>query len=333
MQVSVDSPPAQTVAQLIAQAKRNPIRWLIPDILLEGGTHILHGKEESFKTMLTLQMHEALARGGEFLTRPVQGGLRTGIVELEEKPRLFGERLRRFFPHGAPPIQVLPDDRRSDVLASKTPEDRIYPIVEWAKDEGLDLVSIDSAVKLFPPHYDLSKPDQASEVFNQLQELPTLWLIAHDRKRREVNQKQVGNEEIVGSGRFAQDPDVIHQLERPDARAPRAIFHWGKVREGEKAAPLDLWFDRVDFRLYPIHPFVYLLNGTPRLEEELILEAQKRYGWHERRAREYIGKLYELKDSKGSPVVSESHLGHKKVLALVGQPVLQDAEEGGSLQV
>lgn len=329
MQAQVDSPPAGTVAELIAQDARNPIRWLIPDVLLESGIHILHGMEEAFKTILTLLMLEALARGGQFLMRLVQGGLRTGIAELEQKPRLFGHLLTKLFRDDAPPIDVLPSDLRSKVLAGRTPAERIETIGDWASQKGLEVIAIDSAVKLFPPHCDPSKQEQTSEVFNRLQQLPTLWLIAHDRKRQQGLVKQIGNEEIVGSGRFAQDPDVVHQMDRPDARAPKVVFHWGKVRGGEKPASLDLWFDKVDFRLYPLHPFVHLLGSTPLLEEELIGEALKRYGWRERHARTHIATLRQLKDSEGNPAVCESQQGHKKALALVSQPVPSETDEGG----
>ncbi len=57
------------VSELIAQSRRNPLRWLVPDVVQEDGNHILHGAEESFKTMLTLQLHECLEVGGLFLTR------------------------------------------------------------------------------------------------------------------------------------------------------------------------------------------------------------------------------------------------------------------------
>ena len=157
-------PCVRTVAELIEESRKRPLRWLIDGVLLEEGIHILHGKEESFKTMLTLQMHAALAQGGQFLMRDVEGGRRTGIVELEEKPILFGHRLERFFRNSAPLIHVLPDDLRREVLYGATPKQRIAVIAKWARQEELEVVSIDSAVKLFPPTHNLSKPEQASEV-------------------------------------------------------------------------------------------------------------------------------------------------------------------------
>ena len=214
------------------------------------------------------------------------------------------------------------------MLNGRKAKDRIGVIGDWATRLDLELVSIDSAVKLFPANCDLSKPEQASEVFNQLQRLPTLWMLAHDRKSQPGEDRGVGNDEIVGSGRFAQDPDVVHQMVRPDARAPKVIFNWGKVRDGEKHIPLDLWFDKVDFRLYPIHPYIHLLRSGPMPEAEIVAEAEKRYGWKERRAREYIASLLKLTDAGGSPAITQTLAGHEKLLILTGEPT--PVEAGGN---
>lgn len=328
MSMSSTSPQEPVnVADLIEQAKQNPLRWIVPDIVLEDAVHVIHGAEESFKTMLTLQLHEALSVGGSFLLRDVKGGLVTGIAELEMKNRQFGHRLAKFFANGAPPdIRVLPDSLRQRVLAGRTSEARIKVIADWAESEGLQFISIDSAVKLFPPGCDLSKADLASEVFNQLQRLPTSWIIAHDRKALPGLTVQPGNAEIVGSGRFAQDPDVIHQMIRPDRRAPLAEFHWGKMREGEKFEPVPLFFDRVDYRLYPLHPFVHLLGVSAMLGTDLIAEAEKRYGWKERRAREYLGTLDRVLDANGMPCVAETTQGHSRRYQLVGVPCVTSLE-------
>jgi hypothetical protein len=63
------------------------------------------------------------------------------------------------------------------------------------------------------------------------------------------------------------------------------------MREGVKPEPLEIYFDRVDFRLRPYHPFLHLLPAT---EPKLIEEAERRYGWKERRSREFIRILKEL---------------------------------------
>jgi hypothetical protein len=309
-----------SVSELIEQSRQHPMRWLVPDVVLEDGVHILHGREESFKTMFTLQLHEALAAGGQFLMRSSVGGLITGIAELEMKNRLFGHRLRKFFHTGAPNIRVLPDALRRTVLSGRTAKERIEVIANWANAEGLQFVSIDSAVKLFPPGHDLSRADLASEVFNQLQRLPTAWIIAHDRKALSGMIAAGGNAEIVGSGRFAQDPDVIHEMARPDQRAPVASFSWGKMREGEKPDSIPLYFDRVNYRLYPLHPHLHLLLQRPMLESELIAEAERRYAWRERRAREHFTTLDRLVDVNGQPCVLAEMDGHSKRFRIRATP-------------
>jgi AAA domain len=311
-----------TIRQLIEHSRQYPLHWLVPDVILEDGVHVLHGHEESFKTMLTLQLHEALATGGDFLLRkPSSDTLRTGIAELEMKERLFGNRLGHFF-HGDafPDICVLPDSTRQQIIGASQPRERIKRIVDWANNENLQFVSIDSAVKLFPPGCDLSRADIASEVFSQLQQLPTVWIIAHDRKPLPGIIAKGGNAEIVGSGRFAQDPDVLHQMVRDDRRSPEVTFHWGKMREGEKCEPLSLFFDRVDYRLYPLHPYAHLLKREPTLATGLLAEALRRYGWHERQSREYLRTLGQLLDKNGNPCIQESMQGHSKQYALIAPP-------------
>ena len=90
---------------------------------------------------------------------------------------------------------------------------------------------------------------------------------------------------------------------------------------------MELWFDREDFRLYPLHPFLHLLRSGPVFEADLIVEAEQRYGWKERQARNYIAKLGDLKDAAGDPVVTDAYLGHSKLLSLRGEPVPPDPEE------
>jgi AAA domain len=321
--LQVESLPApegpSTVAEYIAWGEKNPVRWYVPDIVLEDGVHVLHGLEECYKTMLMLQLHEALTCGGQFLFRNVEGGIKTGIAELEMKGRPFARRLKNFWPCNAPEIAVLPEIQRAEVLSGKHPVDRLKVIVDWCEEEGLEFVSIDSLAKLFPPGHDISRQDLASEVFSQIQKLPTALILAHDRKPPHEAKAITGpgNAEIAGSGRMSQDPDAVFQMLRSDKRVPMAEFSWGKVREGEKSDPLSLFFDKVNFRLYPINPFLHLL---PSAQTELIAEAERRYGWKRRTADEHIAKLKELRLADGSSAIREEQVGHTKRLVLLGRP-------------
>jgi hypothetical protein len=324
----------RTVAERIAQYQLNPLKWTVDGIVLEDGSHLLHGWEETYKTMLTLQLLEALATGGDFLGHPAGEPLRVGIAQLETKGRIFDKRLAEFYHGQVPNIAVLPEELRWKVLNAPTSQARVGIIADWAEAEGLQLVAIDSAAKLFPPGANPNRQDLASEVFSQLQRLPTTWLLAHDRKALAGTgyAAKVSNAEIVGSGRFAQDPDVVHQMVRPDGRAPLVEFHWGKSREGLKEQPLTLYFDKVDYRLYPYHPALHLFekialnsapgSGSPKVLSgaEIIAELDARFGWKERRARAYLATLPQIVDSEGNPCVREFMRGHSKCYELVGRP-------------
>jgi len=283
----------ETVQELIEWSKLNPLTWFIENLILEQGVHVLHGLEESFKTMLMLQLHEVLTQGGTFLRWDVQGGYRTGIAELEMKQQLSGRRFGNVWPgKEIPEIYVLPEKARRQLLTAKG-SDRIKVIVDWANEKALDFVSIDSLAKLFPPGMDVSRQDLASDIFSQIQLLPTTLILAHDRKPSHEAKGAAGsgNAEIVGSGRMSQEPDVVLQVIRPDKRAPMVRLDCGKMREGTKPEPLDLYFDRVDFRLQAIHPFLHLLPATG---PELVEQADKRYGWKARNSAEYIKTLKDV---------------------------------------
>jgi len=54
------------------------------------------------------------------------------------------------------------------------------------------------------------------------------------------------------------------------------------------------------------------------------MEADQRFGWKERRAREFIATLKSLRTCDGKPAVDECQNGHQKVFVLGGEPVAQD---------
>ena len=297
----------RTLADLAEQAEQQPLTWLVPSTIVEGGVHVIHGKEESFKTTLAIQLLEGLNIGGRFLDWELPGGLRVGFAELEMTERIFKQRARSFLKPAKKKaeILVLSAEERRKILDGKTAEARVRLLVEWAKENSLDVIAIDSIAKLFPPDANIGSQPAVSDVFNQLQKLGCATiLIAHPRKSNQLlgANGTTGNDEIAGSGRFAQDPDIVLQVNRADRRAPRAVLSWGKNRLDFKPDDLEMYFDAVNFRLYPRHPFLHLL---PASREQLIEQAERRFGWKQRRADDAIAELKELKDSEGDPLVEE----------------------------
>jgi hypothetical protein len=117
--VAVAEKEPETVQEVIEWSNAHPLRWLVENFILEQAVHVLHGLEESFKTMFMLQLHEALAKGGQFLLWETEGGLRTGIAELEMKMQMCGSRFGNFWRNGeVPDIHILPESARREVAAA-----------------------------------------------------------------------------------------------------------------------------------------------------------------------------------------------------------------------
>lgn len=312
-----------------ARAEKNPLSWLVSSTVLEGAIHVLHGDEESFKTTLTLQMMEALNLGGRFLLWDVPGGKRVGIAELEMTERVFNDKASKFLRAckggRVPEILTLHEKKRREILRGKTAYERIKILADWAEYNKLDFLAVDSAAKLFPPGADPNSQSTASDVFSHLQSVGcAVWIIAHDRKYIAGQEKARGNQEIAGSGRFAQDPDLILEMYRRDKRSPEAMISWGKMRVDFKPDDLPVFFDAVGQRLVPIHPLLHLLPAT---REELLKEAKHRFGWGERWTDTWIDSM--------AGVVTRETTGHKATFRPDPEKALTDLlqrQEGGRSQ-
>jgi hypothetical protein len=309
---------SRTLADLARLAEEQPLVWLVPSTIIQGGIHVLWGKEESFKTTLAMQLIEALSVGGRFLDWEVEGGLTVGLAELEMTEVIFKMRAHTFLKPAkqSPEIHVLTEDQRRQILDAPTATLRVAVIVQWVKALGLQVLVIDSAAKLFPPTANIGSQPVVSDLFSQLQKVGcTVIVIAHPRKRDRTQAVEMhgDNDDIAGSGRFAQDPDIVLEIWRPDGRAPMVKLSWGKNRMDFKPEDIEVFFDAVDFRLYPRHPFLHLL---PTSREQLIEQAVKRFGWKRATVDEHISTLKELRDSKGNPLVVETHDSRRAIFSL-----------------
>ena len=297
----------RTLSDLARLAEEDPLVWLIPSTVIKGGIHVLYGREESFKTTLAMQLLEALNLGGRFLHWELRGGLKVGLAELEMTEVIFKMRARAFLKPATPLpiIQVLTEDRRRQILDGKTAAARVAVIVQWVKELGLEVLVIDSAAKLFPSTANIGSQPVVSDLFSQLQKVGcTVIIIAHPRKRDHTQPELHGNnDDIAGSGRFAQDPDIVLEIWRPDKRAPKVVLSWGKNRLDFKPDDTELFFDATNFRLYALHPFLHLL---PASREELIREAEPRFGWKRAMVDKNIDTMKQLRDDEGNPVVVET---------------------------
>ena len=92
---------------LIVLAKKQPPQPIIKGLINTGDILLLHGTEESFKSVFIVQCAEAIASGLPFLRGwPVCGTWRVGIIETEMHPAGMGERLTKMFPDGKAPEHI-----------------------------------------------------------------------------------------------------------------------------------------------------------------------------------------------------------------------------------
>lgn len=309
---------APTFADLAREAEENPLEWFMPSTILAGGAHVIYGKEESFKTTLVMQMLETLNLGGRFLNWNVPGGLQVGFVELEMSDLIWRQRVRDFYMPAQEKATIhvpTPTERRA-ILDAPTTEAKVQNVLNWASRSQLDVLAVDSATKLFPPDANTGAAPVVSDLFSQFQRSGcAVILIAHPRKAHPQFGESSGNDSIAGSGRFAQEPDIVLQVTREDKRAPKITLSWGKNRMAGKPDDIDLFFDRRDFRLYPHHPFLHLL---PASREELLELSESRYGWGRSRTDDYIASLKALQAPDGTSLVEESTQRHKTVFRVRG---------------
>jgi len=326
---------SRTLAHLARLAEEQPLVWLVPSTIIKGGIHVLYGREESFKTTLAMQLLETLNLGGSFLVREVRGGLTVGLAELEMTEVIFKMRAHSFLKRAQrlPQIHVLTEDQRRRILDAPSAAARVAVIVQWVKELGLEVLVIDSAAKLFPPTANIGSQPVVSDLFSQLQKVGcTVIVIAHPRKRDRTQpaESHGDNDDIAGSGRFAQDPDIVLEIRRPDRRAPMVVVSWGKNRMASKPEDTEIFFDAVDFRLYPRHPLLHLL---PASREQLIQQAESRFGWKRATVDEQINTLKQLRDPEGNPLVVETRDSRRAIFSLAnGVPQSELVENSGEVE-
>jgi len=274
-----------TARDLIQLAKKSPPQAIIEGLLNAGDILLLHGTEESFKSVSVVQCAEAIAMGTPFLRRwPVCGQRRVGIIETEMHAVMMGQRLSKMFPDGNAPEHVF--FMSEDLLRRWRREDlagKFRVIEDWVRQEDIQVLMIDTANDFFRGLDSPSEERVVGEFFDRLRALSLEGriLVRHDRKRREIDDSSHSNEMIRGSSEWKEDPEAIIQLKRTDKRTHEVQMEVGKLRYGVKPEPCKLWFDAGVFRLVPLPPIIALLEDGPKTRQQLVSEGE-RFGLSER---------------------------------------------------
>jgi hypothetical protein len=271
---------------LIRLAKEHPPEAIIEGLLNVGDTLLLHGTEESFKSIFALQIAESIAMGRPLLRRwNVTSQRRVGVVETEMHPASLGERLAKMFSEGAAPenIRFLGDEvlngwRREGM------EGKFQIIGKWIADEEIEVLVVDTVNDFFRGNNNPSAETVAGDFFDRLRNLHLggCVIVRHDHKHRDEDSGAHSNERIRGSAEFKEDPEAIVFLQRLDKRTSAVEVEVGKLRYGRKPDSIQAWLDAGCFRLTPLPPIIACLEGGRKCRRQLIAECEARFGMAQR---------------------------------------------------
>lgn len=306
----------RSAKELIQLSKNKPALPVIDGLLAEGEILLIHGEEESFKSVLAVQLAESLSSGKPFLrTWNVPNACKVGIVETEIHEQRLGDRLKRMFPNeDAPDELVFLSDKATKALKRcKTLEEKLEFIRRWVKEQNLDALVLDTANDFFRGKDNPNDETAAGEFFDRLRDLGiTVVVVRHDHKPKGIptqpGSPENPNNKIRGSAEWKEDPETILYLDRKDRRTHEVRFEVGKLRYGMKPDPMALWFDNKTFRLVPLLPPIAVLEDGPQSRQELVEECKERFGVGHTRTSEMLEEL--------KPFLNEHQNSHSKVFEL-----------------
>jgi RecA-family ATPase len=141
-----------TASDLMKLAREKPPEVVIAGFAYVGDVALLHGPEESFKSVFVLQLAESLAAGTPlFDLWEVPSPRRVGIIETEIHPVMLGQRLIGMFPSGEVPesLVFMSEEGVKDVRRAGDIKKKLQVVGGWVKDAGVQVLIIDTANDFF----------------------------------------------------------------------------------------------------------------------------------------------------------------------------------------
>jgi hypothetical protein len=298
---------------LITHAKQHPPKPIIKGLINEGDILLLHGSEESFKSVLVLQMAESIASGTSLLMKwDVPRAWRVGVIETEIHEVMLGDRLMKMFPGGKSPKNLC-FMRESALRGWRRLELRkkFESIQQWIDQEKVDVLMIDTANDFFRGAANPSEERAVGGFFDELRNLKVgaRAIVRHDRKKQaELDDYANTNERIRGSAEWKEDPEAILSLERVDRRTNKVSFEVGKLRYGRKPEPFSLWFDSGTFRLTPLPPVIQVLYEKDSSRARIIAACEQRFG--------LATKTVDNMIAEEKKYLTEKQSGHEKIFGI-----------------
>jgi hypothetical protein len=304
--------PESSIAKLIRYAKETKIPWIIEDLWQDGGIALIHSLEGEFKSVLSYQIAETVATGSPLLRAwDVPCARRVGILETEMDDLEVGKRLGSMYPdaHWPATLEVSDSALLKEFRRRTTFPERLACIDHWLTERKVEVLiwdTINSMLATGEPNSERS----VSQFFDGIALLPakSTLIVRHDVKPSRDAALRSSNQLVRGSNRLVEDASVVIHLKRLDKASNKVQMEVGKLRNGPKPEPIELWFDAGTFRLTPLPPIVALLEYGSLSRQELIAQAESRFSLKERAVDEHRAQL--------TGCLDETKDGHQRILSL-----------------
>jgi hypothetical protein len=301
-----------SISRLIRKSRQTPVPWIIQGLWQEGGIAVVHSLEEEFKSTFSYQLAEAVASGSPLLrTWGVPAARRVGIFETEMDDLEVGNRLDRLYPaDDFPEGLILSDCELMRTFRQQlTLESKFQCVDRWMCDNKVEILiwdTVNSILAMTDPNSEVGM----SRFFDRLALLPQkgALLVRHDGKPSKDSAQRGSNQLVRGSNRIVEDASLVIHLKRQDKAQNKVRLEVGKLRNGRKPEPVELWFDAGSFRLTRLHPIAAILEDAAQSRADLIIEAGRRFGIKQRAVDATINEV--------RPLLTESMRGHSKVFGL-----------------
>jgi len=133
-------------------------------------------------------------------------------------------------------------------------------------------------------------------------------MVRHDVKPSRDTSLRNSNQLVRGSNRLVEDASVVIHLSRKDKASNKVQMEVGKLRNGRKPEPVELWFDAGTFRLTALPPIIALLENGSLSRQDLVEQADRRFNLKERAVDTYREPLRGCLD--------ETREGHRRILSI-----------------
>ena len=271
------------ISGLIWAAKCSPLQPVLEGLLNKSEIAGLHGAPEVFKTIFCLQVAESLASAMPLLGLwHVPKPQTVFFFETEMSVPALGSRLTKMYAGQTPPegIQFADEKQLREFRRASDLQSKFALLRDLVREAKADVLILDTANPCFRGKESPNDETTAGAFFDLLEALPgkVKLFVRHNHKPRIDDSGNDAASKIRGSGQFADVPDLLLELRRPDKRTTEAVLSVSKFRHGTKPDDVTLWLDMVRLRLISVPPVVYLLQSGPRSRPELLRDMESRFG-------------------------------------------------------